>query len=205
MSPLLSILLIAAASPVEFNPIRADWVDLRRTLIPGENDISPLSKSLRVPPTNLLQPAGFREVIAIDQLPGKRVRIDGALYAVFDESEYVDWKGESIAVLPSSTVFYIGSPMSLVPPAKPAPATKTETTNGKSSLPRAGFGVVAPVSSLTSTGRATVVAGKHRVAKLPRFVADKAYRTKRLARLLRARGVNLLSTTAPMNNPDQTP
>jgi hypothetical protein len=71
-----------------------------------------LSQSLRVMPVDL-SPHNFERVY---QVPGRddlMMRSNGALYAVFEQSDYMrdpKKKGAMKAVVPAATVFYIGRP-----------------------------------------------------------------------------------------------
>jgi hypothetical protein len=80
-------------------------------------DRNPLAASLRVVERGLDQPNDFGSVYRIDGHDGF-ARVQGALYALFAESEYVPSKQGLIAVVPAGTVFSIGPP----PGAAPAPA-----------------------------------------------------------------------------------
>lgn len=81
-------------------------------LDPTSSDRHSLSQSLRVMPVDL-SPHNFERVY---QVPGRddlMMRSNGALYAVFEQSDYArdpKRKGAMKAVVPAATVFYIGRP-----------------------------------------------------------------------------------------------
>lgn len=73
---------------------------------PAVGDTSILSTSLRVMEPGLQAPSGFSQVYRVPG--GQLMRGDGALFAVFPESNYVQFRGMDIPVIPAGTVFYIG-------------------------------------------------------------------------------------------------
>ena len=73
----------------------------------GIADIGPLGTSLRQLQSGLNQPTGFANVYAVPGHPNLLMRVDGGLYAVFDQSIY----SKSGPVIPNNTVFHIGPPM----------------------------------------------------------------------------------------------
>lgn len=85
------------------------------------DDVSPLSNSLRLQPLDLRRPLEFDRVYRIDPTPDlfggsrKFARIDNGIVAVFDRSEYSPvTRGVLSADIPAGTVFYIGSPESVL-------------------------------------------------------------------------------------------
>lgn len=85
------------------------------------DDVSPLGNSLRVQPLDLRRPIEFDRVYRIDPTPDlfggsrKFARIDNGVIAVFDRSEYSRAaRGVLSADIPAGTVFYLGSPESVL-------------------------------------------------------------------------------------------
>jgi hypothetical protein len=71
-------------------------------------DVNPLGTSLRVVEGGLHQPGDFAQVYAVPGLPGAFMRVQGALFAVFDQSRY--GPGTRSPLISANTVFYIGGP-----------------------------------------------------------------------------------------------
>lgn len=76
----------------------------------GIEDRGVLSMSLRRVEAGLQVPAGFEHVYRVPGREDLFMRIDGALYAVFPQSQYRPTKTGMVAGIPSQTVFFIGSP-----------------------------------------------------------------------------------------------
>ena len=75
-------------------------------------DVDPLGTSLRVVDfeVDLRQDIDFRYVYTVPGQPGRLMRRQGGLVAIFDRSEYLPtWFGP-LAVVPANTVFHIGGP-----------------------------------------------------------------------------------------------
>jgi len=92
------------------------------------DDVSPLSNSLRVVDYDLRRPFQFERVYRIDPTPRlfggeqKFARIDNGVIAVFDRSQYVRVRrGLLLAEVPVGTVFYLGSPESVLARGGPTP------------------------------------------------------------------------------------
>ncbi len=85
-------------------------------------DVNPLSTSLRNVEFGLREPNSFDQVIRIGGPGGKLMRVQGALFALFDQSVYVT-KGKAVHTeIPGGTVFWIGEPpsdASAEPPPEP--------------------------------------------------------------------------------------
>lgn len=78
---------------------------------PTSADRNSLSGSLRVMPVDL-SPHGFDRIYSVPGRDDLLMRSNGALYAVFSQSVYSrdPRKGNLRAMIPASTVFYIGKP-----------------------------------------------------------------------------------------------
>lgn len=78
---------------------------------PTSADRNSLSGSLRVMPVDL-SPHGFDRIYSVPGRDDLLMRSNGALYAVFSQSVYTrdPRKGTVRAMIPASTVFYIGKP-----------------------------------------------------------------------------------------------
>ncbi|MHC4429884.1 MAG: hypothetical protein ACYS0D_14990, partial [Planctomycetota bacterium] len=87
----------------------------RRYLDQMIEDVSPLGTSLRSVEPGLRQSGPFDQVIRTGP-DGQLMRVQGALFALFDQSIYRDTEQSTLAVIPDNTVFWIGEP----PPAAPA-------------------------------------------------------------------------------------
>jgi hypothetical protein len=144
-------------------------------------DVSVLSVSLRVESAGLARPTGFESVYRVPGNSDKLMRVNGALYAVFDQSVYQPGREGLRAVVPPSTVFHIGPPLaaiessSRVEPARPVPAP-IRSQGG------AGYGVVPDVTPDSQSGHS--VSGDLLPGSLPRFHSDLDYRSRRLAEIV---------------------
>lgn len=78
-------------------------------------DVSPLSASLRQLEPDFSVPQRFDRVYTSPDFPGMYLRINGALTAVFPQSEYVQSGDEMTPILPRNTEFFIGRPSRLTP------------------------------------------------------------------------------------------
>ncbi|MDX2114705.1 MAG: hypothetical protein SFZ24_03670 [Planctomycetota bacterium] len=76
----------------------------------GHADRSPLSASLLAKTPDLRLAADFESVYRVPGMADRLMRIDGALAAVFPESEYVPWQGREVALIPAGTTWVIGVP-----------------------------------------------------------------------------------------------
>lgn len=110
---LLTAALFAATGDAAFDRPQTSGLQMPYQLEivdPGMADISPLSTSLRQLDHGLAIPTDFEHVY---RLPGDRdrfVRADGALFAVFPQSEYAPTRFGDVPLIPANTVFYIGAP-----------------------------------------------------------------------------------------------
>ena len=161
-------------------------------------DVSILSASLRVESAGLAMPSGFDDVYRVPGDSGKLMRVNGALFAVFDQSVYQSYQGRSYPDVPPSTVFHIGPPFPDLSKGSFVQVPEVEATV-VSSTNRAGFGYVAPATNDSSTVTSTAWPRGH---SLPRFVADDEYRARRLAELVERR-LSPSRTAGP--RPDQAP
>jgi len=145
-------------------------------------DVGVLSTSLRVESAGLARPSGFESVYRVPGGSDKLMRVDGALFAIFDQSVYLKGSAGVQVPVPPSTVFHIGAPpQRFETPDAPAPATSKPagaTTSGS-----IGYGVVPP--ALPGRARPSSAAGEAGgPGSLPRFLADPSYRSRRLAEIL---------------------
>lgn len=76
----------------------------------GTADTSATQTTLRVMPVELSESTNFLRLYGVAGRPDLLVRSHGGTYAVFDQGQYVTWKGASLPVWPSGTQFYIGRP-----------------------------------------------------------------------------------------------
>lgn len=76
----------------------------------GVADLSPLSVSLRIRETGLHAATNFNQLFRVPGREDLLMRVDGGLYAVFDQSFYVQFPGGAFPVVPNNTVFHIGRP-----------------------------------------------------------------------------------------------
>ena len=129
MSLLAVILLGFTAVPADAKPagtpapapareIRVQ--DLRR-VDATEADVDPLRTSNRLLTTDLRRPQGFTEVYQVPKdAPGRYAgwfaRMDGAVIAVFPQSQYQETKKGTRPLIPNGTEFFIGN----LPGAAPA-------------------------------------------------------------------------------------
>ena len=144
-------------------------------------DVSILSASLRVESAGLAQPSGFDAVYRVPGDSGKLMRVNGALFAVFDQSVYQSYPGGSYPDVPPSAVFHIGPPLEGFSGTKSGTKAPASTVAEESDHSRAGFGFVAPVSSRSHVGYADA---RSTMEELPQFVSDPVYRSRRLAELV---------------------
>lgn len=76
----------------------------------GTADTSATQTTLRVMPVELSESTNFSRLYGVAGRPDLLVRSHGGTYAVFDQGQYVTWKGRSLPVWPSGTQFFIGRP-----------------------------------------------------------------------------------------------
>ena len=102
---LATVLLVAPAAGAQELDVRA-----LKPIDPTVEDTGPLSVSLRELQVDLRGPVGFEHIYHV---PGYEdelyMRVDGGLYAVFPQSVYTDTRWGPVAMIPNSTIFYIGS------------------------------------------------------------------------------------------------
>jgi hypothetical protein len=96
-------------------------------------DISPLSISLRQLEPDFGAPQQFDRVYTSPDFPGMYLRVNGALTAVFPQSEYVITNDGISPILPRNTEFFIGLPPRLTPTA-PGVSSKTPSSQLPSAL-----------------------------------------------------------------------
>jgi len=96
-------------------------------------DISPLSVSLRQLEPDFSAPQQFDRVYTSPDFPGMYLRINGALTAVFPQSEYIITNDGISPILPRNTEFFIGLPPRLTPIA-PGVSSKTPSSQLPSAL-----------------------------------------------------------------------
>lgn len=142
-------------------------------------DVSLLATSLRVESPGLALPSDFDEVYRVPGDPSKLMRVNGALYAVFNQSVYGNYKGQPYATVPPATVFHIGAP-----PSGPVATSPIEAPSTGDPEPRrqGGYGMVASVGPHSHVG----FSPQEELVEenLPRFIRDKSYRERRLAEIV---------------------
>ena len=162
--------------------LRYEGLEGLRPLDARVEDVSILSASLRVESAGLAKPSGFDAVYRVPGDSGKLMRVNGALFAVFDQSVYQSYQGRSYVDVPPSTVFHIGPPLDgFGGKARNDDTTPESSVAAESTHSRAGFGFVLPVSARSHVGYADA---RPVTEELPKFVTDRAYRTMRLAELV---------------------
>jgi hypothetical protein len=82
-----------------------------KSLDQSVEDTGPLSRSFRVPPTDLRGPSGFQQVYRVPGQEELLMRGSGELFAVFPYSSYLPTRRGLVPTIPAGTVFYIGLPM----------------------------------------------------------------------------------------------
>lgn len=90
------------AVPIDALPVTLEVVDQ------GIADIGSLSASHRVQRTDQRVPTAFDRVYRVPNDPEKLMRIDGALRAVFHESEYLETREGLLPLVPAGTVWTFG-------------------------------------------------------------------------------------------------
>lgn len=76
----------------------------------GTADTSAMQTTLRVMPVELSESTNFMRLYGVAGRPDLLVRSHGGTYAVFDQGQYVSWKGRVLPAWPSGTQFFIGRP-----------------------------------------------------------------------------------------------
>lgn len=76
----------------------------------GTVDTSATQTTLRVMPVELSESTNFMRLYGVAGRPDLLVRSHGGMYAVFDQGQYVSWKGRVLPAWPSGTQFFIGRP-----------------------------------------------------------------------------------------------
>lgn len=170
----------------------------RRPLQPvdlGVEDRSTLDASLRLTqPEMQSMPLGFSRVYVDPMDPTRYVRANGALYAVFDHSEYRRAKKGMQTLVPQGTLFRIGLPARFEPVVDPFADAAKERANGLRSEQRGeavridqridlyrgeSFAEASPTprtlvrESRRDEGMPAVRSGE---ATRPRFLDDESYR-----------------------------
>ena len=99
----------------------------------------------------------------------------------------------SIAEVPPSTVFHIGIPddgLSVAPESQAQSrleeAESEESVESQDDYARAGYGIVIPVGYQAGSRQEYITDDQTEII-LPRFVADRSYRSQRLAEMLTRR------------------
>ena len=101
------ILLLVLAAPAFGQQTKAgDLVPVEA----GTVDVSATQTTLRVMPVELNESTNFMRLYGVAGRPDLLVRSQGGMYAVFDQGQYVSWKGVGLPVWPSGTQFFIGRP-----------------------------------------------------------------------------------------------
>lgn len=107
MRRLAYILILALAAPAHGQQTKAgDLVPVEA----GTADVSATQTTLRVMPVELNESTNFMRLYGVAGRPDLLVRSQGGMYAVFDQGQYVSWKGVGVPVWPSGTQFFIGRP-----------------------------------------------------------------------------------------------
>lgn len=101
---ILALLAAGAALAQQTKP--GDLVPVEQ----GTVDTSATQTTLRVLPVELSESTNFLRLYGVAGRPDLLVRSHGGTYAVFDQGQYVTWKGRSLPVWPSGTQFFIGRP-----------------------------------------------------------------------------------------------
>lgn len=101
----------------------------------GVSDIGPLSTSFLVQSPDLRVATDFDKVYRVPGSDKHLMRIDGALAAVFPESEYISTRNGIYAVIPAGTVWTIGVPTA------PANSKKSNTENAPNNSANVGIGI----------------------------------------------------------------
>jgi hypothetical protein len=102
--PILGLSIAAGAWSQETKP--GDLVPIEQ----GTADTSATQTTLRVMPVELNESTNFLRLYGVAGRPDLLVRSHGGMYAVFDQGQYVSWRGASLPVWPSGTQFFIGRP-----------------------------------------------------------------------------------------------
>lgn len=107
MRCLTIILALALAARAIAQQTRAgDLVPIEQ----GTADTTATQTTLRVMPVELNESTNFLRLYGVAGRPDLLVRSHGGMYAVFDQGQYVAWRGASLPVWPSGTQFFIGRP-----------------------------------------------------------------------------------------------
>ena len=101
---LAALAIAASAAAQQTKP--GDLVPIEQ----GTADTSAMQTTLRVMPVELSESTNFARLYGVAGRPDLLVRSHGGTYAVFDQGQYVNWKGRSLPVWPSGTQFFIGRP-----------------------------------------------------------------------------------------------
>lgn len=135
MTRLAAILVLVTALPAVAQDAKpGDLVPVE----PGTSDTSAMGTTLRVMPVELNQSTNFGRLYGVVGRPDLLVRSHGGMYGVFEQGQYVAWKGRIFAVWPSGTQFFIGRPdfsrmrasamrMSVDAGMQPAPGVRVRT------------------------------------------------------------------------------
>lgn len=189
LSILLTCLLLAPVVrgyAVDDDPLQYQGLESLAPLDARVEDVSILSASLRVESAGLAMPSGFDAVYRVPGNSGKLMRVNGALFAVFDQSVYQSYQGRSYPEVPPSTVFHIGPPLEGF--STSATESSSSVTADTVTLPhRAGFGYVAPATTNTRETHVGFSEPWPEAEPLPKFISDPKYRAARLAELVERR------------------
>lgn len=129
-----------AGGPVVLPPANVAEPSGLEPIDQGYEDIGALNSSLRVERPDLRIASGFDRVYRAPGNDGQLMRVDGALHAVFSQSEYVPTEHGTRPVVPAGTTWVIGEPsIGCTDPSKPAcdplPALRPYLTPGPTGLP----------------------------------------------------------------------
>lgn len=108
-APLILTALAAGAALAQGVPDDPSALRLER-IEQGFEDVSPLATSLEQFNPELRQPTGFESVYRVPGTDGLLMRRSGAVYAVFERSEYASSRFGDYPVVPPGTVYSIGAP-----------------------------------------------------------------------------------------------
>lgn len=100
--------LFALASPAGAQPV--NHKPILTPVDQGYADVDPLGRSLRFIQRDIRIDTNFEHLYTSPAYPGKFLRKDGAITAVFDQSIYAMHRDDVYTVTPPNTVFHIGDP-----------------------------------------------------------------------------------------------
>lgn len=196
---------VEANDPLAVHETEPQWVDLR-VVDQRVEDTGVLSQSLRLVNPGLQQSNDFGRVYEVPGDDGRFMRVEGALHAVFPQSEYSSQSDQ--AVIPPGTVFYIGEPSLLYDPvlssalfhnsSRPLPGDelrwRTRIEPADADTPQQPSALPQPVIALTADDERSVRASRlirdapttdETSDTIPAICADADYRARRLRDLLK--------------------